>query len=86
MLEGQVLGENGRAAATDVNEITSRDITVLRREGAQRREPSGHQKKGLQRRLRGLLRVGEAQEDGITEAKGKGLKGRVPGIHDCITN
>lgn len=26
------------------------------------------------------------QEGGITEAKGKGLKGRVPGIHDCKTN
>lgn len=37
-----MLVKNGMADATGVNEIASRDVPVLGRVGALRREPSGH--------------------------------------------
>lgn len=73
------------AEAIDVNKIASRDVTVLRREGALRRESSGHQlfrgrqEKRLQRRLRGLLRVREASGGRHHWGQGERSEGKGPG-------
>ena len=39
MFEGQGLGEDDMAEATDINEIALREVTVPQRAGARSREP-----------------------------------------------